>query len=329
MLKFKDAKKGKYTLVVKDKKGKYADMSADFMLQTEDMPATYNAEKTALVTADGFKAEDLQEYVKSITSVSVNGTIYAASGHGATVIVNEDGSIKTDAAPFANGAGDYQIVVSATGYKDLEFTYTVAASKEEYKYVYAGLSWAEYWAAEGVYLAEGSNLTSSSDVTDKKGELDKGAFDTVSRATTNHGLHRGSYQCTAVIYDTDGKEYLDFAAGFAVTGLGYDNKELNEALKKQIDKLYHTSNLYYHESCGEAAEALNKVSGMDRVFFTNSGGEANEGALKAARRYAYTKGSGRYEFIAMENSFHGRSLERYRLQDMILTENLLSRLFRG
>lgn len=207
VLKFKDAKKGKYTLVVKDKKGKYADMSADFMLQTEDMPATYNAEKTALVTAEGFKAEDLQEYVKSITSVSVNGTSYAASGRGATVIVNEDGSIKTDAAPFANGAGDYQIVVSATGYKDLEFTYSVAASEDEYKYVYAGLSWAEYWASEGVYLAEGSNLTSSSDVADKKGELDKGAFDTVSRATTNHGLHRGSYQCTAVIYDTDGKEY--------------------------------------------------------------------------------------------------------------------------
>ena len=207
VLKFNNATKGKYTLVVKDKKGKYADMSADFMLQTEDMPAAYDAEKAALVTAEGFKAEDLQEYVKSITSVSVNGTSYAASGRGATVIVNEDGSIKTDAAPFANGAGDYQIVVSATGYKDLEFTYTVAASKEEYKYVYAGLSWAEYWASEGVYLAEGSNLTSSSDVTDKKGELDKGAFDTVSRATTNHGLHRGSYQCTAVIYDTDGKEY--------------------------------------------------------------------------------------------------------------------------
>lgn len=207
VLKFNNAAKGKYTLVVKDKKGKYADMSADFMLQTEDMPAAYNAEKAALVTAEGFKAEDLQEYVKSITSVSVNGTSYTASGRGATVIINEDGSIKTDAAPFANGAGDYQIAVSATGYKDLEFTYTVAASKEEYKYVYAGLSWAEYWASEGVYLAEGSNLASSSDVADKKGELDKGAFDTVSRATTNHGLHRGSYQCTAVIYDTDGKEY--------------------------------------------------------------------------------------------------------------------------
>lgn len=109
------------------------------------------------------------------------------------------------------------------------------------------------------------------------------------------------------LYDTDGKEYLDFAAGFAVTGLGYNCKELNEALKAQIDKLYHTSNLYYHETCGEAARELNRVCGMDRVFFTNSGGEAVEGALKAARRYTYTKGTGRFEFIAMENSFHGRT----------------------
>ena len=80
------------------------------------------------------------------------------------------------------------------------------------------------------------------------------------------------------VYDTEGKEYLDFAAGFAVTGLGYDNKELNEALKAQIDKLYHTSNLYYHESCGEAAEELNRISGMDRVFFTNSGERGERGS---------------------------------------------------
>lgn len=110
------------------------------------------------------------------------------------------------------------------------------------------------------------------------------------------------------VYDTDGKKYLDFAAGFAVTGLGYNNKELNAVLKEQIDKIYHISNLYYHENCGEAAEALNRITEMDRVFFTNSGSEANEGALKAARRYAYTKKTGRYEFIAMEHSFHGRSI---------------------
>lgn len=109
------------------------------------------------------------------------------------------------------------------------------------------------------------------------------------------------------LYDTDGKEYLDFAAGFAVCGLGYGNQELNQVLKDQIDSLYHTSNLYYHENTGEAAAALNRISGMDRIFFTNSGAEAIEGALKAARKYAYTKKSGRYEVVAMEHSFHGRT----------------------
>lgn len=110
------------------------------------------------------------------------------------------------------------------------------------------------------------------------------------------------------LYDTDGKQYLDFAAGIAVTGLGYHNEEFNEAIKGQVDRLIHTSNLYYNINCGEAAQALAKASGMDKIFFTNSGTEANEGAIKAARRYAYTKGSGRFEIIAMENSFHGRSI---------------------
>ena len=110
------------------------------------------------------------------------------------------------------------------------------------------------------------------------------------------------------LYDTEGKKYLDFAAGIAVTGLGYSNQKLQDALKSQIDKICHISNLYYHENCGDAAAALNKASGMERVFFTNSGTEAIEGALKAARKYAYTKENGRFEFIAMENSFHGRSI---------------------
>lgn len=110
------------------------------------------------------------------------------------------------------------------------------------------------------------------------------------------------------LYDTDGKKYLDFAAGIAVSGLGYSNEEWKEALKEQVDHLVHTSNLYYNTTCGKAARLLKKASQMDRVFFTNSGTEAIEGALKAARKYAWEKGTGRYEFIAMTNSFHGRSM---------------------
>ena len=110
------------------------------------------------------------------------------------------------------------------------------------------------------------------------------------------------------LYDEKGGKYLDFAGGIAVSGLGYGCQELNDALKSQIDKMIHSSNLYYNTTCGHAAEELKRISGMDRVFFTNSGTEAIEGALKAARKYAYKKQTGRYEFIAMENSFQGRSM---------------------
>ena len=112
----------------------------------------------------------------------------------------------------------------------------------------------------------------------------------------------------AYLYDIDGKRYLDYVGGIAVCGLGYGNRELNDALKAQIDLLTHTSNLYYNTTCGDAAEALRRISGMDRVFFTNSGTEAIEGAMKSARKYAWKLGTGRYEFIAFENSFHGRSM---------------------
>ncbi|MDR1771339.1 MAG: aspartate aminotransferase family protein [Hungatella sp.] len=110
------------------------------------------------------------------------------------------------------------------------------------------------------------------------------------------------------LYDTDGVEYLDFGAGIAVMGLGYNDPEFNEALKAQVDKLLHTSNLFYNVPAVEAGELLLKASGMDKVFFTNSGTEAVEGALKIARRYAYnTDGSHDHEIIAMKHSFHGRS----------------------
>ncbi len=111
------------------------------------------------------------------------------------------------------------------------------------------------------------------------------------------------------LYDLEGKKYLDFAAGIAVFALGYNNSAYNDALKAQIDKILHTSNLYYNIPAIEAAKGLKKMSGMDRVFFTNSGAEANEGAIKAARKYAYTKdGSTDHEIIAMNHSFHGRTM---------------------
>lgn len=110
------------------------------------------------------------------------------------------------------------------------------------------------------------------------------------------------------LYDTEGKQYLDFAAGIAVCSLGYGHPKYVECLKNQIGMLTHTSNLFYSKQVAMAAQSLKKATQMDRVFFTNSGTEAIEGALKAARKYAYTKGKGKYEFIAMNHSFHGRSM---------------------
>ena len=199
-----DAKVGKYTLKVTDKSGKYADISADFTLTTEVTPIIYERDQKALVPADGYSADDLAAYVKSIESVSVDGTSYAASGKGAVKIIKEDGTIDATAKPFANAKDgqEFEIVVKATGYEnDYTFTYKY---EDAYTYVYAGLSWAEYWAAEGVQAAGDA---SSSEAYDLRDEYDKGAFDTVTRATTNHGLHRGSFQCTDVIEAENGKEY--------------------------------------------------------------------------------------------------------------------------
>ena len=111
------------------------------------------------------------------------------------------------------------------------------------------------------------------------------------------------------LYDTDGKQYLDFAAGIAVCALGYGCQAYNEALKNQIDRMIHTSNLYYNVPVLEAAQKALAASGMDRIFFTNSGTEAIEGAMKAAKKYAFSRdGHAGHEIIAMQHSFHGRSL---------------------
>ena len=111
------------------------------------------------------------------------------------------------------------------------------------------------------------------------------------------------------LYDIEGKEYLDFCSGIAVFALGYNDKRYNDAVKAQVDKLLHTSNYYYNVPAIEAAKKIKKASQMDRVFFTNSGAEAIEGAIKAARKYAYNKdGQTDHEIIALEHSFHGRTM---------------------
>lgn len=201
---FKNAKKGKYTLTVSDKNNNYAEMTTTFILSADSAPASYNNdnENPAITKNADASDEEFADYIKNITSVSVNGKSYAASGRGAVKVINEDGSLKTDATPFAEG-DTFEIAVTSTGYPEVKFTYTKNA-QEEYKYVYAAMIWAEYWAAEEVQAAGDS---SSSSELDTRNEADKGAFDAVTRATANHGLHRGSFQCVAVIEAENGKTY--------------------------------------------------------------------------------------------------------------------------
>lgn len=194
---------GKYTLTVSDKSGKYASFSTTFELQTSAMPAAYQASNLRVAGADGASAEELNSFLSNVSSVTVNGESYAASGRGSVAVINSKGFVDLTASPFTGvKAGDtYKISVKATGYaKTLDFELTVP----DKIYAYANLTYNEYWANEGVYAAGND---SSSEEADAKGELDKGGFDAVSRATINHGLHRGSFQQTAVITaeTTDGQ----------------------------------------------------------------------------------------------------------------------------
>uniref|UniRef100_N2A037 Acetylornithine aminotransferase n=1 Tax=Eubacterium plexicaudatum ASF492 TaxID=1235802 RepID=N2A037_9FIRM len=140
--------------------------------------------------------------------------------------------------------------------------------------------------------------------TDYKNEAEQMLLHTYNRFPVVFDHADGVY-----LYDIEGKKYLDFTSGIGVMALGYRNTEYNEALKTQIDKLMHTSNLYYNVPIIEAAKKVRKASQMDRVFFTNSGAEAVEGAIKAAKKYAYTRdGHAGHEIVAMRQSFHGRTI---------------------
>ena len=184
---------GSHTLVISDENGEYAPIQASFYAKEAAVPAVYDAENSKLVPAEGSTEDQLTAYIKTITAVTVGDKTYQATGRGAKVIVKEDGTLDFSGIEVTDGTN---VVVTSSAYDDFAFSYV-----DGYKYVYAGLTWAQYWAAEGVYAAGDA---SSSDAKDRRGETDLGAFDAVTRATTNHGLHRGSFQAVAVIEGSKG-----------------------------------------------------------------------------------------------------------------------------
>lgn len=204
-----DAQPGSYTVTVSDTKNKYAPVSTTFVLSTDTAVAGYNDTSKSLVKATDASDTAFANYLKNITSVKIGETTYNVSGKDAVKIIKDDGSIDENVkvngeALFADGQ-KRTLVISATGYPALSVEYTPT-----YTYTYAAVPYDEYWKSEGVYLS-GSDWTASSeevDRDDKKGhqEHDKGAFDAVSRATSNHGLHRGSFQQDVVIH-TENKDY--------------------------------------------------------------------------------------------------------------------------
>ena len=197
-----DLAAGVHTLTITDQNDKYAKIKASFTVISEAQPvATVGARDGKLVAVEGnsFTQEKLNNFLSNIESVTVNGTEYKATGRGSKELVQQAGTFNSKNMASLNLGDSAEFSVKATGYtKELTFTYNT------YTYLYAALSWNEYWANEAVYNA---GDTSSSSTVDSNGETDKGGFDVVTRATTKHGLHRGSFQCVAVIYAADGHEY--------------------------------------------------------------------------------------------------------------------------
>lgn len=292
-IKFGSALPGSYTVTVSDAKGKYADVTASFTVSTSTAAAQYDASSVALKKADSAEDADFANFLKNITSVKVGDKEYDATDKDAVTIIKKDGKIDEDAksdgeALFADGK-EKTLTVSATGYPDFTFKYTPT-----YTYAYAAVPYDEYWQSEGVYLS-GRDWAASSDVADrtqtsKDGtvieEHDKGAFDAVSRATTNHGLHRGSFQQSVVIH-TDGRDYhpVSWSAEKADGGnvfLDADGKTYN---KKEIGiTSYNITGIKYVPV---------KVSSSDFVDFCKNytvtqNGETLQGGYSEQNLSAYT-----------------------------------------
>ena len=228
-IKFGSALPGSYTVTVSDAKGKYADVTASFTVSTSKAAAKYDASSVALKKADSAEDADFTNFLKNITSVKVGDKKYAATDKDAVTIIKKDGAIDEDAksnneALFADGK-EKTLTVSAAGYPDLTFSYTPT-----YAYAYAAVPYDEYWQSEGVYLNKGSEWDAGFDARDGHNEYDKGAFDAVSRATTNHGLHRGSFQQSVVIHTAD-KDYYPVAWTDGDNFVDADGKTYN---KKEI-----------------------------------------------------------------------------------------------
>lgn len=201
---FGSALPGAYEVTVSDANGIYADVTASFTVSTSTDAARYDSSSVSLKKADNVEAADFANFLKNITSVKVGDKEYDATGKKAVTIINSNGYLDLTAKPFADMkfGSSYTITVKATGYADLDITATIP----EHIYAYAAVPYDEYWQSEGVYLNEGSEWDVGSDELDGRKEYDKGAFDAVSRATTNHGLHRGSFQQSVVVH-TNGKDY--------------------------------------------------------------------------------------------------------------------------
>lgn len=207
---------GTYTLTFTDSSAApYEDITVPIVLSADDTKVTFAIQNNKLVKVDpnGSTTYEVKDYIKNITAIKVDGQ--ALGGRKANIseiaksVFNEStGAVNFDAkvnnaAVFAKGdGGSYEIELTASGFNTV--TGTVTQDSGEYKYVYAGLTWEQYWASEGVY--EATN-TSASEDKDRRGESDMGGFDAVTRATANHGLHRGSFQTMATVYDANGKTY--------------------------------------------------------------------------------------------------------------------------
>lgn len=286
-IKFGSALPGSYTVTVSDAKGKYAPVTATFTVSTNNAAAQYDSNSVSLKAAEGANDAALANFLKNITSVKVGDKEYDATGKKAVTIINSNGYLDLTAKPFADmkSGSSYTITVKATGYADLDITATIP----EHIYAYAAVPYDEYWQSEGVTLS-GDNWAASNSEQDSHKEYDKGAFDAVSRATQNHGLHRGSFQQSVVIHTAD----RDYHPVYWLSGSEVADKDKG---KKFVDQ---DGNTYDKTQIGITSYNITgikyvpvKVSSSDFVDFCKNytvtqNGETLQGGYSEVNLSAYT-----------------------------------------